>query len=74
MLNMHKVKFSFKLCRLLNFDYTINELASFVAGILKAATIKLIVSHDFDMVKATLPPWNKNDGPEKKTNYKFSKY
>ena len=32
----------------------------------KAATIKLIVSHDFGMVKPTLPPGKKNDGPEKK--------
>ncbi len=32
----------------------------------KAATIKLIVSHDFAIVKPTLPPGKKNDGPEKK--------
>ncbi len=36
----------------------------------EAATIKLIVSHDFDMLKHTLPPGKKNDGPEK-TNYKL---
>ncbi len=36
----------------------------------KAATIKLIVSHDFDMVKPTLPPGKKMMA-RKKTNYKF---
>ncbi len=33
--------------------------------ICKAATIKIIVSHDFGMVKPTPPPGKKNDGPEK---------
>ena len=32
----------------------------------QAATIKLIVSHDFEMVKPTLPPGKKTMAPKKK--------
>ncbi len=39
----------------------------------KAATIKLIVSHDFNVVKPTLPPGNKKQWPRKKRPVNLSK-